>query len=171
METSKIEEKIYQVLKSDENLIKKLAEREKSIFHIQAPAQELTKYPCIVYDLASCPPYFWSDDLVKEYLASFRIWILTKDGNYDEIADDIQRIMENLGAVRYQTAKYRENKEIIKIMDYRLRVRAENEQEPPAPIASDTGQHECHCTTETTKINLITDEQIDDFFKDLEKEG
>ena len=169
METSKIEEKIYQSLKSDENLIEKLAEKEKSIFHIQAPAQESTKYPCIVYDLISCPPYFWSDDLVKEYLASFRIWILTKDGN-DEIADDIQRIMENLGAARYQTAKYRENKEIIKIMDYRLRVRAEPENEDTIPAETST---ECTCpccSTDTTKLDLMTIEDVDKMFERWSRE-
>ena len=147
METTKIEEKVYQALKKDEELLSKLAEREGSIFHIQVPAIEKTQYPCIVYSLVSCPPIFWSDNLVKEYLASFRIWILTTDGNYSEIADDIQRIMENLGAARYQTDKYRENKKIIKIMDYRMRVKAEDEQEQSAPIESDT------------------------FFDDLEKEG
>lgn len=171
METIKIEEKVYQALKTDEELLSKLAEREDSIFHIQAPAIEETQYPCIVYNLVSCPPIFWSDNLVREYLASFRIWILTTDGNYSEIADDIHRIMESLGAARYQTDKYRENKEIIKIMDYRMRVKAEDEQKPPVPIGSDTGKHECHCTTETTKINLVTNDEIDIFFEDLEKEG
>ena len=114
METNKIEEKVYSAFKTDKELLSRLAEGVESIFHIQVPAIEKTQYPCIVYDLVSCPPIFWSDNLVREYLASFRIWILTKDGNYDEIADDIQRIMVNLGAVRYQTAKYRENKEINK---------------------------------------------------------
>ena len=171
METSKIEEIVYQALKTDESLLSKLNQGVDSIFHIQAPAQEETEYPCIVYDLINCPPFFWSDNLVKEYKASFRIWILTKDGNHDEIADDIQRIMSGLGAARYQTSKYRENKEIVKIVDYRLRVVAEPEEIKTPSTDSDTGQHQCHCTTETTKINLVTDDEIDDFFDDLEKEG
>ena len=173
METNKIEEKVYNAFKTDEELLSRLAEGVDSIFHIQAPAIEKTQYPCIVYDLVSCPPIFWSDDLVREYLASIRIWILTKDGNYDEIADDIQRIMERLGAVRYQTSKYRENKEINKIMDYRMRVKAEEPEEielPPTPSERDTVKCDCNCSS-TTKINLITDGEIDDFFDRLEKEG
>ena len=168
METNKIEEKVYSAFKTDKELLSRLAEGVESIFHIQVPAIEKTQYPCIVYDLVSCPPIFWSDNLVREYLASFRIWILTKDGNYDEIADDIQRIMVNLGAVRYQTAKYRENKEINKIMDYRMRVKAEEPEEiEPPPIPSEIDTSKCDGSG-TISGSIISEEEIDEIVNNLE---
>ena len=109
MRTSKVEEKIYQSLKSDEELLSKLGNGENSIFHLQVPAGEFNQYPIINYAPISDVPFFHADDKVLAHRLSIRIWIITLDGGYTEIAKNIHRIMINLGAKRYQAIPYVEN--------------------------------------------------------------
>lgn len=165
METSKVEEEIYSVLTTDE----KLTEKIKEIYHIQAPAKDWTKYPCIVYTPISDVPNFFADNKVLAHRLSIRFHIITLDGEYTEIADDLQRLMLGFGAKRYQSIPYADNKEKILIVDYRMLINKTESE--PENIYKPIEEKECCKCSETSKIKLITNEEIDQFFDDLEKEG
>ena len=170
METEKVEEKIYSALKSDSELISKIAGIE-SIYHLQAPAHELTKYPCIVYSPISDVPFFHADNHILAHKLSIRIHIITLDGEYAEIAEDIHRIMTGLKAKRYQSIPYAENKEKILIVDYRMLVNKEEPESIEDTIAADTDTKECdckhHCSDVTINGSIISDEEIDEIIKNL----
>ena len=172
MESAELEAKIYQTLKT-ENLLSKLGNGEDSIFHNQAPPMEEMIYPAIVYTLMSYKPFFWADDLIWAREAKFRIHVLTQNAEYADIEKEIETIMtEKLKAIRYDRTPYNENKEKNVILDYRMRINEEpSEEVPQQPSDSETGECDCHYSSETSKISLITNEEIDTFFEDLEKEG
>ena len=137
MRINELEEKIYEKMKEDKGLKKKLT--AEGVYHLQVPARDSYSYPCIVYSVINFAPIFYTDDDVREYLASIRIHVITKDGGYNEISEDIDRIMQSMDAKRYQTVNYREENEIILIKDYRMRLKVENEE------ANETISADCDC--------------------------
>ena len=174
MQPSFIEEKIYNTLISDNNLINKLGSGIDSIFHLQAPELNELNYPCIVYSLSSFKPFFWADDVVWSFEIKFRLHVITLNGNDDLIEKDIERIANDiLSASRFYRTSFKHNKEVILILDYLMRV-----NEKPPNISNDTNNtinnsdsNSCPCcSSTTTKINLMSKDKVNDIFAKWESE-
>ncbi len=103
METAELEEKLYSALINDTELMDLLPDREKSIFHLQAPSDDYPRNPIIVYTPISDVPVLATDDLETLHRVLIRIHIITVDGAYRGIYGAIRRIMCGLGFSRYQT--------------------------------------------------------------------
>ena len=146
MQTTKVEKLIYQNLKAITGV--------KGIYHNQAEAQ--VKLPYVVYSVPVCKPDFFADDNILYYSASVRFHIVTKDGNFFPIEKQIEAFMLQLDAVRYSSFDFRDHKELTKIIDFRLRFVADDEDEETADtISADS----CTC-----KHDLVTKSDVDKFF-------
>ena len=103
METVELEEKIYQAFLNDAELMGLLPDREKSVFHLQAPADDYPRNPIIVYTCISDVPVLSGDDLEALHRVIVRIHIITENGVYRGIYGAIKRILSAIGFSRYQT--------------------------------------------------------------------
>jgi len=103
METAELEEKIYSALVNDTELMDLLPDKEKSIFHLQAPSDDYPRNPIIVYTPISDVPVLAGDDLEALHRVIIRIHIITVDGAYRGIYGALKRIMNEVGFSRYQT--------------------------------------------------------------------
>ncbi|MBR1728067.1 MAG: hypothetical protein IJ728_14350 [Selenomonadaceae bacterium] len=124
MTTSELESEIYSALINEETLTEMLGNAKESIYHLQAPAGEITRYPILVYSPISDVPIMHGDDLESAYRVTIRIHIITKNGEYSEINLIINRIMTmQLGYSRVQTTPYVEEDKKMLICDYRIAVK------------------------------------------------
>lgn len=121
-ETMELEAQVYGALKNDSDLTALLAKGEDSIFHLQAPSDKASRYPALVYSPISDVPVVVGDDIEITHRVTFRIHILTTDGQYGGIYRCVHRIMEGLGFARVQTTPYIEDGQKILIIDYRIGV-------------------------------------------------
>lgn len=128
METMELEAQIYAGLCGDTALTALLASGADSIFHLQAPSDNLTRYPALVYTPISDVPALSGDDVELMHRVTIRLHILTRDGQYAAIYRRVHIIMQGLGFARVQATPYVENGEKILILDYRIGVSAEWQQ-------------------------------------------
>ena len=122
METTALEEAVYAAMTGDMSLISLLHDGENSIYHLQAPSDNVTRYPILVYSPISDVPAFSSDDFETAHRVTIRIHVITKDGQYGEIQRHSHRIMQGLGFYRIQTSPYVEDDEIVLLTDYKIGV-------------------------------------------------
>ena len=128
METMELEAQVYSALTGDTALIAVLANGAKSVFHLQAPSDKSTRYPCLVYTPITDVPAIVGDDIEVTHRITIRMHIITLDGQYNEIYRHIHRIMQGLGYSRVQTTPYVEDGQKILIVDYRIGVSSEWQQ-------------------------------------------
>lgn len=107
METTELEENVYEALTTNEELIGMLAsEIDIPIFHFYAPAVDgkKTQRPILVYTTTSDTPVMYADDEEYMHKVTIRISIVTNDGQYTEINKIIREIMtKNFGFKRVNT--------------------------------------------------------------------
>ncbi len=125
METMELEAQVYLALTSDSALIALLAKGTKSIFHLQAPGDNNTRYPYLVYSPISDVPALVGDDIEVTHRVTIRIHVVTIDGQYNVIYRHINRIMQEMGFTRVQTTQYIDDGQKVLITDYRIGVSSE----------------------------------------------
>ncbi|MBQ8698767.1 MAG: DUF3168 domain-containing protein [Schwartzia sp.] len=108
---------VYAALKSDARLTVKLAGRAKGIYHLHGP--DAGSYPVIVYSTLSDVPALHADNAEIERRVTVRIHIMTRDGQYGGIYDDVKRIMRGIGFTRVQTNEIYDDGLRILVADYR----------------------------------------------------
>lgn len=128
METMELEAQVYSALTSDSALIALLAKGTKSIFHLQAPGDNNTRYPCLVYSPISDVPALVGDDIEVTHRVTIRIHVVTIDGQYNVIYRHINRIMQEMGFTRVQTTQYIDDGRKVLITDYKIGVSSEWQQ-------------------------------------------
>ena len=111
MKTSELEELIYQKLKENLN-------EEVEIYHNYAVVEEVQKYPVVVYSMISDVAVNFLDDVEKSHRVTIRIHIITEDGEYYRLYDEVNCLMQELKLTRQQTITYIEEEKKILIIDY-----------------------------------------------------
>ena len=114
MTTAQLEEKVYSALISDAQLIGLLPKKDKSIFHLQAPAQ-YPDYPILVYTPISDVPVLHGDNVEKLHRVTMRIHIVN---GTPAIYESVRRIMAELGFTRTQTTQFFEDGRKIQAVDF-----------------------------------------------------
>ena len=122
METIELESQVYGALTEDTALMALLPKGLDSVFYLQAPGDEMDRYPFLVYAPVSDVPVMAADDKETAHRVTMRVHIITLDGRYGDIYRNVHRIMEGLGFVRSQTTPYVEDGEKILIADYKIGV-------------------------------------------------
>ena len=125
METMELEAQVYSALTSDSALIALLANGDESVFHLQAPSDNSTRYPILVYSPISDVPAVVGDDIEVAHRITIRLHVITLDGQYNVIYRHINRIMSGLGFIRVQTTQYIDDGQKVLIIDYRIGVNAQ----------------------------------------------
>lgn len=128
METMELEAQVYSALTGDTALIAVLANGANSVFHLQAPSDKSTRYPCLVYTPITDVPAIVGDDIEVTHRVTIRMHIITLDGQYNVIYRNVNRIMQGLGFSRVMTNPYIEDGQKILIVDYRIGVSSEWQQ-------------------------------------------
>ena len=120
-----ITEKVYQALRTSKELTSQLAKDRKGrcIYHGISP--DAGSYPILVYSLISDVPALAADGREQERRVTIRIHILTKDGRYSGIYAAVQKVMLNLGFIRAQTVELAEKDVLIRVIDYKTGIGAE----------------------------------------------
>ena len=111
---------VYAALKSDAELTSKLVGGAKGIYHLHGP--DAGSYPVIVYSTLSDVPALHADNAEIERRVTVRIHIITKEGQYNGIYADVQRLMLGLGFMRVQTNEIYDDGLRILVVDYRIGV-------------------------------------------------
>lgn len=120
-----ITEKVYQALRTSKELTSQLAKDRKGrcIYHGISP--DAGSYPILVYSLISDVPVLAADGREQERRVTIRIHILTKDGRYSGIYAAVQKVMLKLGFIRAQTVELAEKDVLIRVIDYKTGIGAE----------------------------------------------
>ena len=114
-----IKEQVYQALSRSKKLTALLAHdrRGRCIYPMRSPAAG--SYPILVYSVISDVPAVMADGEERERVVTVRIHILTKDGNFESILREIQKVMVGIGFVRAQSVEFAEGQLFIMAIDYR----------------------------------------------------
>ena len=114
-----IKEQVYQALSRSKKLTALLAHdrRGRCIYPMRSP--DAGSYPILVYSGSSDVPAVMADGEERERVVTVRIHILTKDGNFESILREIQKVMVGIGFVRAQSVEFAEGQLFIMAIDYR----------------------------------------------------
>lgn len=114
-----IKEPVYQALSRSKKLTALLAHdrRGRCIYPMRSP--DAGSYPILVYSVISDVPAVMADGEERERVVTVRIHILTKDGNFESILREIQKVMVGIGFVRAQSVEFAEGQLFIMAIDYR----------------------------------------------------
>lgn len=114
-----IKEQVYQALSCSKKLTALLAHdrRGRCIYPMRSP--DAGSYPILVYSVISDVPAVMADGEERERVVTVRIHILTKDGNFESILREIQKVMVGIGFVRAQSVEFAEGQLFIMAIDYR----------------------------------------------------
>ena len=119
-----IKEKVYAALNGSEILTNLLSKdkRGQSIYHGLSP--DAGSYPILVYSVISDVPAVVADATEMERRVTFRIHIITTDGVYEPIYQEVAQIMLGLGFMRLSTQEIAEQSknltQFIKVVDFRI---------------------------------------------------
>lgn len=128
METMELDTAVFAGLSGDSSLTALLPNGADSIFHLRAPSDNLSRYPAIVYSVISDVPALIGDDDEIAHRVTYRIHVITLDGQYGALYRHIHRVMAGLGFSRIQSQPYSEDDEKILLIDYRIGVNSEWQQ-------------------------------------------
>jgi hypothetical protein len=92
------------------------------VYHIQAPAKVYDRCPYLVYSVVSNVPALEGDNIELYARVTFRIHIVTSDGAYKTLYQEVCAAMRGLGFFRVQTNEQREDKIFYAIADFRIGV-------------------------------------------------
>ena len=114
-----IKEQVYQALSRSKKLTALLAHdrRGRCIYPMRSP--DAGSYPILVYSVISDVPAVMADGEERERVVTVRIHIPTKDGNFESILREIQKVMVGIGFVRAQSVEFAEGQLFIMAIDYR----------------------------------------------------
>ena len=125
METYELEEKVYQGLISDTDLMAILPNVAKSIYHLQAPTVDIAQYPVLVYAPISDVPALSADNIEVAHRVTIRIHVITlSSGNtsdYEKFIESCKRvkaIMTGLNFSRVQSNYFVDNGKKMMIFDF-----------------------------------------------------
>jgi pantothenate kinase len=118
METSEIEEMVYSALINNETIMELLPNGESSIYHLQAP-ENYPSYPTLVYAPISDVPILHADNKEKMHRVTIRIHIVTEDGQYWELYDEIKKVMAELDFIRVNTTPMIIKGEKMLVIDFK----------------------------------------------------
>ena len=125
METYELEEKIYNALTDDAELMALLPRGAESIYHYVAPSNLPDKYPLLVYSTISDVPALAGDNEEIAHRVTIRIHVITAERNtvaeqekFRQTCAAVKRIMKGLLFVRRQTTPYVEEGKAMLIFDY-----------------------------------------------------
>ena len=125
METYELEEKIFDALISNAELMAILPNGAKSIYHYVAPSNLPDKYPLLVYSTISDVPAMAGDDSEVAHRVTIRIHVITQERNtvaeqnkFQTACGLVKRIMQSLGFVRRQTNPYVEEGRAMLVYDF-----------------------------------------------------
>lgn len=119
MDTARLEEQIYAALTEDAELMNLLPKGDKSIFHLQAPA-EYPDYPILVYTPISDVPVLHGDNLEELHRVTIRIHIITGDVDYSDIYAAVKRLMTALGFTRVQATPFIDDGKRMLVVDFKI---------------------------------------------------
>ena len=115
-----IKQKVFNALNADTALTNLLAKDAKNqcIFHCRNPSAK--NYPVLVYSMTKDEPAVIADGVVLERRVTIRISILTRDGVFEEIFQEIWKVMAALGFIFVQATESIEANDIFaKAIDFR----------------------------------------------------
>ena len=115
-----IKQKVFNALNADTALTNLLAKDAKNqcIYHCRSPSAK--KYPVLVYAMTKDEPAVIADGVVLERRVTIRISILTHDGVFEEIFQEIWKVMAELGFIFVQATESIEANDIFaKAIDFR----------------------------------------------------
>lgn len=120
-----IREKVFAALMSSRRLTEPLAKdkRRQCLYHIRSP--NAGSYPILVYSVTADVPALVADGVELERRVTMRISILTKDGVFEPMYQEILRIMLSLGFMRVQTIEETKDDVFIKSVDFRIGIGTE----------------------------------------------
>ena len=124
MEQTELEAQVFNALCNDSDLLLELADGAGSIFHIVAPADDLLRYPCLVYSVTLDNPEIHGDNAELYHYVDIRIHIVTTDGEYAVIDRRVKYILLGLGFMRRNVTPYLEDGLKVLICDYRILIPA-----------------------------------------------
>ena len=110
METYELEEKIYNALTDDAELMSLLPRGAESIYHYVAPSNLPDKYPLLVYSTIS--------DVPGIHVITAERNTVAEQEKFWQACAAVKRIMKSLLFVRRQTTLYREEGKAMLIFDY-----------------------------------------------------
>lgn len=119
METAQLEEKIYAALIGDTELMGLLPKGNRSIFHLQAPA-EYPDYPILVYTPISDVPVLSADDAENLHRVTVRVHIITGDADYSKIYAAVKRLMAGLEFTRVQARPLIDGGKRMLVVDFKI---------------------------------------------------
>lgn len=125
METYELEEEVYRNLTSDTTLISILPNGAKSIYHLQAPAIDPSRYPILVYAPISDVPSLSADNVEFAHRVTIRIHVITLTaGNSDDYENfittckSVKKIMSDSGFSRVQSNYFVNDGKKMMILDF-----------------------------------------------------
>lgn len=118
MRRAEYEEGLYAALKARAGLLRLLHDGERSIYRNQAPAEAYERCPFVVYKVTSDDAGLSADDREWSSVLQIRLHVVTADGAYDEIEDQLRALMRESGAARVKSTTYEEDGRQILISDH-----------------------------------------------------
>lgn len=92
------------------------------VYRIAAPAKVYDRCPYLVYSVVSNVPALSGDNVEHYARVTFRLHIVTADGAYKTLYQEVCTAMQELGFYRVQTNEQREDKIFYAIVDFRIGV-------------------------------------------------
>lgn len=115
-----IKEQVYRALSSSRKLTALLVKDRHCRCIYPGISPNAGSYPILVYNIISDVPALTADGEELERRVTCRIHILTKDGNYDHIYDEVNKVMKGLGFMRGQSVEMAEKDVFVLCVDYRI---------------------------------------------------
>lgn len=121
-----IREKVFAALMASATLTDPLVKdsRGQCLYHCRNP--NAGSYPILIYSIVADVPAVVADGVELVRRVTFRVSILTSDGVYEPMYQEIVRIMLGLGFMRVQTTEEIKNDVFIKSVDFRISVDVED---------------------------------------------
>ena len=115
-----IKEKVYTALNASTDLTKLLVKDSNGqcIYHCRSP--NAGSYPILVYTMIEDKPAVIADGTVLERRITIRISILTADGVFQKIFNEIWKVMAALGFIFLQAEETFEKDLFVKKIDFRI---------------------------------------------------
>ncbi|MBR1578906.1 MAG: hypothetical protein IJ668_00180 [Selenomonadaceae bacterium] len=118
MRRAEYEAGLYAALKARTALTRLLHDGERSIYRNKAPAETYERCPFVVYRVTSDNASVTADDREWSSVLQIRLHVVTADGDYDAIEDQLRELMRERGAARLKAMLYEEDGRQILISDH-----------------------------------------------------
>ena len=115
-----IKKKVYSALNASTDLTDLLVKDDKGqcIYHCRSP--NAGSYPVVVYTMTKDEPAVIADGQVLERRVTIRLSILTRDGVFQKIFNEIWKVMSNLGFIFLKAEESFEKDLFVKNVEFRI---------------------------------------------------